>query len=230
MTDFFRFPSTPHLAWIGRGELPREDKILSSSEARALLARDVVVEEKIDGANVGVSLADDGGFRVQNRGQYLSPPYKGQFARLHDWLREFELPLSNLLDERLILFGEWSAARHSIGYDRLPDWFLLFDVYDRIEARFWSSRRRDAWASVAGLASVPVLMRGTTNLADLEVLLATNQSRYRTGPMEGVIVRQDTSEWCSKRAKLVRADFTQMIGEHWSKRRIEWNRKDWSYR
>ena len=31
-------------------------------------------------------------------------------------------------------------------------------------------------------------------------------------------------EWCETRAKLVQPAFTQAIGEHWSRRRIEWNR------
>ena len=62
MTDFFRFPHTPHLAWLGEGT-PRDDKVLSSHEAAALLAGEVVVEEKLDGANVGLSLDPDGGLR-----------------------------------------------------------------------------------------------------------------------------------------------------------------------
>ena len=35
---------------------------------------DVVVEEKLDGANLGLSLAADNTLRAQNRGQYLAEP------------------------------------------------------------------------------------------------------------------------------------------------------------
>ena len=43
MTDiFFRFPHTPHLAWLGDG-VPRDDKVLSDAEAEALLGARVVV-------------------------------------------------------------------------------------------------------------------------------------------------------------------------------------------
>ena len=59
MTSFFRFPHTPHLAWLGDGE-PRDDKVLSTAEAKALLASDVVVEEKLDGANLGFTLSAEG--------------------------------------------------------------------------------------------------------------------------------------------------------------------------
>jgi len=40
---FFRFPHTPHLAWLGRGT-PRDDKVLSPADAAGLLAGDVVIE------------------------------------------------------------------------------------------------------------------------------------------------------------------------------------------
>lgn len=227
-TNFFRFPSTPHLAWLGQGTAPREDKILSHDEATAFLTEGVVVEEKIDGANVGISLTEDGELKVQNRGQYLVRPFVGQFSRMQEWLDLHESAIRKCLDQTLILFGEWSAARHSIGYDRLPDWFILFDVYDRKAARFWSTGRRDALATAAGLVSVPLLVHGETYQKKLEQLLVAAPSRYRSGPMEGLIVRRQTAEWCDCRAKLVRADFTQEIGEHWSRRRIEWNRVDWT--
>ncbi|ABS68963.1 DNA ligase III-like protein [Xanthobacter versatilis] len=230
MTDFFRFPSTPHLAWLGGATVPREDKLLSPSHARALLAGEVVVEEKIDGANVGFSLAKDGTLLVQNRGQYLTSPYTGQFARLPEWLAHHGERIRDQLDASLLLFGEWSAARHSIEYNRLPDWLLVFDVYDREAARFWSTSRRNALASAAGLKIVPTLLRGLTNLAELEHLLAERSSRYRAGPMEGVIVRSENLDWSKSRAKLVHADFTQAIDEHWSRRHVKWNRVDWSVR
>ncbi|WP_429062446.1 RNA ligase family protein [Aeromonas hydrophila] len=78
LNDFFRFPHTPHLAWLGSGS-PRDDKVLSPSEVTDLLTDEVVVEEKLDGANVGLSLAPDGIIRAQNRGQYLTESHGGGF-------------------------------------------------------------------------------------------------------------------------------------------------------
>lgn len=127
MQDFFRFPSTLHLAWLSRTAVPREDKVLSTLDAIELLTGEVVVEEKIDGANIGLSLTEDGALRVQNRGQYLEAPYGGQFSRLSEWITQHEGGIRDRLDASHILFGEWCAARHTIGYDRLPDWFVLFD-------------------------------------------------------------------------------------------------------
>jgi hypothetical protein len=155
MTDFFRFPHTPHLAWLGQG-IPRDDKVLSRAEAQALLLGEVVVEEKLDGANLGISLAPDGGLRAQNRGQYLGAPFAGQFSRLPAWLAMHESGLRAVLQPALILFGEWCAARHSVSYDRLPDLWLLFDVYDREAGGSGARRGAMRWprrpACVASLA------------------------------------------------------------------------------
>ncbi len=223
MADFFRFPHTPHLAWLGEGS-PRDDKVLSPSEVAVLLAGDVVVEEKLDGANLGLSLAPDGRLRAQNRGQYLAEPHAGQFARLPAWLAQHGEDLRTVLQPNLILFGEWCAARHSLDYAGLPDWFLLFDVYDRSVERFWSGARRDALASSAGLVTVPPVLHGKTTVTALKQLVATKQSHYREGPLEGMVIRRESADWCEARAKLVRPDFTQAIDTHWRKRTIEWNR------
>ncbi|EKP0277480.1 RNA ligase family protein [Aeromonas bestiarum] len=222
MTNFFRFPHTPHLTWLGKVP-PRDDKVLSPAEATALLARAVVVEEKLDGANLGISLAPDNSLRAQNRGQYLVGPYNGQFARLPAWLIQHQENLRAVLKPQLILFGEWCTARHSLDYAALPDWFLLFDVYDRTEGGFWSTTRRNTLAVEAGLATVPLVFHGKTTLADLKRVVATTPSQYRSGPLEGIVIRDESSRWCEERAKLVRPDFTQAIDSHWRKRAIEWN-------
>lgn len=223
VSEFFRFPHTPHLAWLGEGA-PRDDKVLSSKEVSALLAGDVVVEEKLDGANVGFSLAPDGSLRAQNRGQYLGEPHAGQFARLPAWLVQHGEALRAVLKPNLILFGEWCAARHSLEYSALPDWFLLFDVYDRSVGRFWSTPRRNALSAKAGLNTVPEVLAGKTAVAALKQLVVSAQSRYRQGALEGVVIRRENVDWCEARAKLVRPDFIQAIETHWRKRAIEWNR------
>lgn len=208
--------------------MPRDDKILSPSEVAALLADDVVVEEKLDGANVGLSLAPDGNLRAQNRGQYLAEPHAGQFARLPSWLVQHGDALHTALKPNLILFGEWCAARHSLDYTTLPDWFLLFDVYDRSASRFWSTSKRNALAKKADLITVPQMFSGKTTVPALKQLVTTTTSRYSQGALEGVVIRRQSSDWCEARAKLIRPNFTQAIDTHWRKRAIEWNRIDYS--
>ncbi|MDP3294339.1 MAG: RNA ligase family protein [Nevskia sp.] len=223
MTDFFRFPHTPHLSWLGSGE-PRDDKVLSPNEASTVLAGEVVVEEKLDGANLGVSINEAGSLRAQNRGQYLQPPFIGQFSRLASWLATHEDRIVAALTPNLIAFGEWCAARHSLDYVSLPDWWLLFDIYDRQTDRFWSTARRDDWARKTGVTTVSRIDREKFDLVALKRLLDRSPSRYREGPMEGIVIRAEQGDWLKERAKLVRANFTQSIEVHWRKRPLQWNR------
>lgn len=221
MTELFRFPHTPHLAWLGAGA-PRDDKLLSPAEAKSLLSGEVVVEEKVDGANLGLSVGEGGALRAQNRGRYLdlSAP-TGQWKPLKRWLAGRDHAFVAALPPDLILFGEWCYAVHSVRYTRLPDWFLAFDVYDRASEAFWSVDRRNELAKRLDLAVVPELERGRFHLERLERLLGS--SRLTDGPAEGLYVRREAEGRLIERAKLVRAEFVQAIGDHWSKRRIEAN-------
>lgn len=222
MSEFFRFPHTPHLAWLGEGG-PRCDKLLDRSEVETLLADEVLVEEKLDGANLGISWGNEGQLRVQNRGAYLEAPYRGQFSRLNQWLMQQLAVFQQHLPDHVILFGEWCAARHSLDYAALPDWFMIFDVFDRKAQRFWNQERRNDLASQLGLAVVPQLKSGRFTLKELASLVHTGRSAYRDGKLEGLVIRQDGPKWCENRAKLVHPDFVQSIGEHWRSRALEWN-------
>lgn len=226
MADAFqRFPHTPHLAWLGE-ELPRADKVMDAAEARAFLSHDVVVEEKVDGANIGISIAADGGLRVQNRGAFLERPWSGQFKHLDRWLAPREDALFDALEDRFILFGEWCAARHSIAYDRLPDWFLGFDLFDRRHDVWLGVERRDALLRNVGLVPIRRVAAGRFSVSSLTRLLAASESAYHDGPVEGFYVRVEADGRLLSRAKLVRSDFVQAIEAHWRGRMIEWNTLD----
>ncbi len=221
MSSFFRFPRTPHIAWLSFGK-PRDDKVVSSEEALDFLSDEVVVEEKVDGANVGFSLDPSGRVRAQNRGEYLGPGAHAQWQPLWPWLDARRDALAKALGPDRMIFGEWCFARHSVPYDRLPDWLLAFDVYDRACGRFWSTRRRDLLLAGLGICPVPTVSEGSFTLTTLKQLLG--ESRVGTTPMEGIYVRREDDDWLLGRAKLVRPEFVQQIGEHWSVRTLVRNR------
>jgi ATP-dependent RNA circularization protein (DNA/RNA ligase family) len=215
MTAFFRFPHTPHIAWLGDGQ-PREDKVLVPHEAAELLAGEVLVEEKIDGANVGLSVSPEGDIVAQNRGGYLTRTHAHeQFRPLWPWLDRHRDALFDALGDRLVLFGEWCYACHSVPYDQLPDWFLCFDVYDRTAKLFWSADRRNTLLAQIGIEPAPEVARGRFTLKKLESLIT--HSRVGNGDMEGVVVRAEADGCVTSRGKLVAARFTQQIEEHWSR-------------
>jgi len=221
MTAFFRFPHTPHIAWLGEGR-PRNDKVLAPHEVRELLSHEVLVEEKVDGANLGFSVDEHGVLRAQSRGSYVSlDGGRGQWRPLKRWLALRSHDLAEALFPDLVLFGEWCYAVHSVRYTRLPDWFLAFDVYDRARGEFWSAERRNTLAAKLGLAVVPALGSGRFDLAGLRALLGG--SRLTDGPAEGLYLRREAAGLLVARAKLVRREFVQAINEHWSKRALQTN-------
>lgn len=222
MSDFFRFPHTPHIAWLGKGQ-PRDDKVLAVDEAARFLREAVVLEEKVDGANLGLSIGSEGVVRAQNRGRYLPTPYTGQFSRLNAWLACHESALHDALGDNRILFGEWLAATHSIAYDRLPDFFLVFDVYDLSAKRFLSTVRRNALAERLGLGVIRSLGAGHFELAELKRRTLESFSAYHQGACEGIYLRREDADWLLARAKLVHPDFVQGITEHWRLRTLRWN-------
>lgn len=218
--DFYRFPHTPHLTWLSPGS-PRGDKILTQDEVERFVTNDVVVEEKVDGANVGLSVDASGVLRAQNRGAYIEPGAHPQFGPLRAWMAERQQRLIDALGEDLILFGEWCFAVHSVEYAALPDWFLAFDVFERSTKRFWSTERRDALCREVGATVVPALARGRFPLDELVGMIG--RSRLGADHSEGVYVRLDVGPYLEGRAKIVRAEFVQAIGEHWSARQMRMN-------
>jgi ATP-dependent RNA circularization protein (DNA/RNA ligase family) len=213
----------PHLLMLGN-VTARQDKVLSRADTQRFLIKPVIIEEKVDGTNVGISFASNGDLLVQNRGNLVEPGTKGQFLPLWAWLKERESLLFDALEDQLILFGEWCYARHSIRYDRLPDFFLGFDVLDKREKRFFSSGRRNQLLSDLKLVTVPRIASGMFAFDDLARLVGS--SHFYNGPMEGIYLRSEDEYWLCERAKVVRPEFIRGIGEHWSKKPLVANRLD----
>lgn len=219
--DFFKFPTTPHLAILGDVQV-RGDKVMSEFERNDFLMHELVVEEKVDGANLGISFDPDGKIHAQNRGNYLHLPGTGQWKKLAEWLALKTDVLFEQLTDGYILFGEWCYAKHSVVYDRLPDWFLGFDIFDKSTARFFSCNRRDGIFKAMGISQVPQIDRGHFTLAKLRELLS--QSQLSDKPAEGLYLRIDQGDWLFQRAKLVRPAFIQSVEQHWSRSSIRPNR------
>eukprot|EP00538_Stauroneis_constricta_P004160 CAMPEP_0119573390 /NCGR_PEP_ID=MMETSP1352-20130426/45095_1 /TAXON_ID=265584 /ORGANISM="Stauroneis constricta, Strain CCMP1120" /LENGTH=830 /DNA_ID=CAMNT_0007623079 /DNA_START=44 /DNA_END=2537 /DNA_ORIENTATION=+ len=119
----------------------------TNANANAVNANiDVVIEEKIDGSNLGISICPfTHAIMVQNRSHYISQGDHAQYSRITEWLESHRESLHRLLQPhgsmRKILYGEWMAARHSIQYHKLPGLFVAFDIYDERTDRFVSRRR-----------------------------------------------------------------------------------------
>jgi hypothetical protein len=108
--------------------------------------------------------------------------------------------------------------------DRLPDWFLGFDVYDTLSGRFWSTNRRNELLASLGMQPVPEIARGWFDIDALRTLLSSTKSACGDVPVEGLYLRREKGEYLESRAKIVRPNFIQHDEEHWSNRPMEKNR------
>ncbi len=216
-TDYFKFPSTPHLI-SPVGQCIRPEKVMDTTSIKRLLLQEVSIEEKIDGANLGIAFDYNGNIHLQNRGHYLLPPFTGQWSPLTKWVNLHQENLFDILLDRFILFGEWCYAKHSIFYNQLPDWFIAFDIFDKKEQKFFSRERRDLFVSQLGLYVVPLISFGYFSLTELKEISFV--SRFGNELNEGIYIRYDDKDWLIKRAKLVRPEFCQTITVHWGKGKI----------
>ena len=136
------------------------------------------------------------------------------------------LSLEAMLEDRLILFGEWLYARHSVHYRRLPHYFFEFDIYDKQRQVFLDLASRLTKLEGTGILTVPILHRGPETPDGLRKLIAP--SRYdsqfenpltgRTDNlMEGLYLRTKAEGCVTGRAKYVRTEFVERVkqSEHW---------------
>ena len=141
--------------------MSRDDLLMDKEEANTFYSgrhRQTVVsvEEKVDGANLGISISPSN-YRllVQNRAHYVNSQTHKQFSGLDQWLEEHSAGLFEVLvPGRHVLFGEWLFAKHSIHYTRMPGYFMAFDIYDKESERFYSRRERNRRLEGSGIPTV----------------------------------------------------------------------------
>ena len=79
----YKYPRTPHLTG---SRLQPGDEDLRLIAWEELAGRELIVEEKIDGANAAISFEEDGTLLLQSRGHYLDGgPRERHFALFKSW-------------------------------------------------------------------------------------------------------------------------------------------------
>lgn len=136
----FKYPRTHH---IEGSKFQHGDSDMDAVPFSELRGKHLVIEEKIDGANAGISF-EDNELKLQSRGHYLrGGPREKQFELLKQWAATHEETLYEVLRERYVMYGEWMFATHTIAYDLLPHYFMEFDVLDKETGKFLSTFGRD---------------------------------------------------------------------------------------
>lgn len=222
--DFVKYPRTPHL-FGSKGT--DDDKHLGERESNEFIAApSLIVEEKIDGTNVGIHFKHDGRMMLQCRGHEITEGMHPQYDLFKQWTSAKLLTLEELLEDRFILFGEWLYARHSVHYRALPHYFFEFDIYDKQTEQFLDLVTRLEMLDGTGIQTVPVIHQGVATVEELWGLIGPSAfdanfdnpvTRQPDNRMEGIYLRTESNGIVSGRAKLVRPEFVEKIkqSEHW---------------
>ena len=231
--EFVKYPRTPHL-FGSRGT--DDDKHLSEVESLGFLVdHSLIVEEKLDGTNVGIHFTPDGKMALQCRGHLITEGMHPQYDLFKQWAAVKRPVLEETLEDRFILFGEWVYARHSVRYRRLPHYFFEFDIHDKPSGNFLSLERRLALLEGTGLHTVPVLHAGALDRERLTALIGPScfdsefdnpLTKRADKLMEGLYLRTEARGVVTGRAKFVRPEFVEKVkrSEHWQHQAMTANR------
>lgn len=211
-----KFVRTKHI--INLGAQGRDDLIYAGKELEDFMKHTMTIEEKIDGANLGIFIDEDGKIIIQNRSHYISPSYHKQFADIDKWKYQHVDDILKVLgNNKWIIYGEWVVAKHSIHYTKLPDKFILFDIYDRSTDKFFSRNKVEELIDGTSFNQIRKIAEGKFTQMQLKKLAYT-QSAYYDGTVEGIYVRCFNDDNTLKyRGKIVRHDFIEDSTQHWSK-------------
>lgn len=216
--DFVKYPRTPHL-FGSKGT--DDDKHLGEADSNRFITDDsLIVEEKIDGTNVGIHFSGDGNLVLQCRGHLITEGMHPQYDLFKQWARVKRYTLEERLGIRFILFGEWVYARHSVFYRQLPHYFFAFDIHDKEAEAFLDLEQRLKLLEGAGIETVPVVHVGALKRTELEGLIGSSRfdsqlenpvTNQTDNLMEGLYLRTEADGVVTGRAKFVRSEFVEKI-------------------
>lgn len=192
---------TPHLPWsLGIGS---DDKVIKSLDG--FLGRQVVVSEKMDGESTSI-------YRDGLHARSLDSGHHPSRTRV----KALQASIASSIPKDWRIVGENLQAKHSIHYSVLPNYFLVFAIFDESNtALSWDATV--SFCEALGLDLVPTLYEGVWD-EDLVRRCQSGVSQF-DGDQEGYVVRIADSiafdDWGLLVAKYVRAGHVQADAEHW---------------
>ena len=156
-----KFSSILHLIVPAKGD-KKGDKVLTPEERAEFLTHHLTLEEKLDGANIGISFEANGKMILQSRTEIITFPTRmPTHQQLRKWATKRKKLLRSVLGTEYILHGEWMYNRHAVFYDQLPDMFIGIDIREKDSDRFLSVERRNQILDALGITKPPFITAGT---------------------------------------------------------------------
>lgn len=206
-TDYVKYPRTYHLPWSPG--LTSDDRVID--DCSQFEGKEIVVTRKMDGENTTL-------YRDHLHARSLDSD--NHWSR--SWVKQFHATIANDIPEKWRFCGENVYAKHSIKYEGLPSYFLLFSIWnDRNVCLSWDEMHE--WVSILGIDTVPVLYRGKW---DEQVVKGLYDEKRDYDTHEGYVVRLagEFSYFDFKKsvAKFVRSNHVQST-HNWKRAATEKN-------
>lgn len=180
----------------------------------AIYPIDCWVQEKVDGANMGVSWTS--GPVLRNRNNILKKGYieketpaKLQFRPAWNWIhdnRKDIIKIQELCNSQVTIYGEWMYAKHSLEYNKLPDYFIAYDIYVCVEDKFLSPIEFEKVMSGTSICYVRSKKVTFNNVSEI-VEESERLSEYRDGIVEGIILKTSNGLYLKDTFKVVNKHF-----------------------
>jgi hypothetical protein len=202
-----KYPRTYHLPW---SNMLKDDRILSDDSN--FIGRRVIVSLKMDGENT--TMYND----------YIhARSLDSSSHETRNWVKGLWSRVGYMLDDNMRICGENLFAVHSIKYDNLNSYFMMFSMWSDNKCLSWDETVE--YAGIIGLVTVPVIYDGIYN----KELIINEFSKYEK-TNEGFVIRvADEFNYIDFRrsvAKFVRPEFRQVVNNshgHWISKKIEVN-------
>ena len=206
---YIKHPRTYHVPW---SNLKEDDRMLEN-------------DGYFRGKRVVGSLKMDGEASSMYNDFFHARSLDSQNHESRNWVKGLWGNIKHLIDENMRICGENLYAVHSVRYDNLPSYFMVYFIWFDNRCISWDETVE--YAKILSLETVPVFFDG---IYDKEKIIAAFEP-YRL-KNEGYVIRiADEFNFIDFRrsvGKYVRPEFRQSLDdskdEHWSLKRIEKNR------
>lgn len=199
----YKYPRTYHFPFSPGATV--DDKIFNDYE-KYFENKRVAITEKMDGENTTV-------YKDFCHARSIDSKHKEYHSWLLNYIKSFQYKLKD--NERIC--GEYLFAKHSIHYEKLPSYFLVFSIWEDDKCLSWKDTITRC--EELNLITVPSYYEGEYNFEELQKWIDT----VVINGGEGVVMRLSDSfsynNFSTSLVKYVRANHVQ-TNKHWSNQMI----------
>ena len=198
MTDLVKYPKTYHLPWsLG---LQNDDRLLP--DINCFIDKKIVVTEKMDGENTSLY-----------QGHIHARSLDSAHHVSRSWVKAKWGEIRAYIPQGWRICGENLYAKHSIFYENLETYFMVFSIWDEHnECLSWDET--EEWCLMLGLKTVPVLFRGEFDERTLKCFHESMDLEKQEGYVVRNVDSYHFSNFYENIAKFVRKGHVS-TSEHW---------------